>query len=324
VWCTDTIEVMASSASTHSLLPDLAALSATNLLSALISSDDLAAHVARALAEDLGAVGDVTSQAMIAADARASAVVRFRSAGIACGAVLVEEVIRQAAPSTRVSRHADDGERLVEGAAFISLEGPLRGILAAERTLLNYVGHLSGIATLTATFVERTQGTRASICDTRKTLPGMRMLEKWAVRCGGGTNHRIGLFDAMLVKDNHVAGLTPANMAARVASAVAEARARTPLRFVEVECDHLEQLQAILDLSRGTVDMVLLDNMSAGQLTEAVRMRDAAACGLLLEASGGVNLDSVAAIAATGVDRISIGALTHSAPCLDIGLDIEQ
>jgi nicotinate-nucleotide pyrophosphorylase (carboxylating) len=223
-----------------------------------------------------------------------------------------------------VSRHADDGERLVEGAAFISLEGPLRGILAAERTLLNYVGHLSGIATLTATFVERTQGTRASICDTRKTLPGMRMLEKWAVRCGGGTNHRIGLFDAMLVKDNHVAGLTPANMAARVASAVAEARARTPLRFVEVECDHLEQLQAILDLSRGTVDMVLLDNMSAGQLTEAVRMRDAAACGLLLEASGGVNLDSVAAIAATGVDRISIGALTHSAPCLDIGLDIEQ
>ena len=315
---------MGSPASIHSALPELAALSTADLLSVLVTADDLAAHVTRALAEDLGSAGDVTSQAMIAADARATAVVRFRSAGIACGAALVEEVIRQAAPGTRVSRHADDGERLAEGAAFISLEGPLRGILAAERTLLNYVGHLSGIATLTATFVERTHGTRASICDTRKTLPGMRMLEKWAVRCGGGTNHRIGLFDAMLVKDNHVAGLTPANMAARVASAVAEARARTPLRFVEVECDNLEQLQAILDLPRGTVDMVLLDNMSSGQLTESVRMRDAAASGLLLEASGGVNLDSVAAIAATGVDRISIGALTHSAPCLDIGLDIEQ
>jgi nicotinate-nucleotide pyrophosphorylase (carboxylating) len=142
------------------------------------------------------------------------------------------------------------------------------------------------------------------------------------VRCGGGTNHRIGLFDAMLIKDNHVAGLSPSDMAKRVASAAAAARARTPLRFVEVECDTLEQLQAMLGLPKNTVDMVLLDNMTIGQLAEAVGMRDAVASGVLLEASGGVHLESVAAIAATGVDRISIGALTHSAACLDVGLDI--
>jgi nicotinate-nucleotide pyrophosphorylase (carboxylating) len=313
---------MASFASPQPSLPDLAALSAADLLFALISADDLAAHVARALAEDLGTAGDVTGQAMIPADARATAVVRFRSPGIACGAPLVAEVLRQIAPGARLAHHAADGEQLAAGATFISMEGPLRGILTAERTLLNYVGHLSGIATLTAQYVEQARGTRASICDTRKTVPGMRMLEKWAVRCGGGTNHRIGLFDAMLIKDNHVAGLSPIDMAKRVASAAAAARARTPLRFVEVECDTLEQLQAMLGLPKDTVDMVLLDNMTLGQLAEAVGMRDAAAPGVLLEASGGVHLESVAAIAATGVDRISIGALTHSAACLDVGLDI--
>ena len=236
---------------------------------------------------------------------------------------MAEEVIRQAAVDARLSRHAEDGERLEAGATFLSVQGPLRGILAAERTLLNYVGHLSGIATLTARYVERTAGTRAAICDTRKTMPGMRMLEKWAVRCGGGTNHRIGLFDAMLVKDNHVAGLAPKEMAERVASAASDARMRSPLRFVEVECDTLDQLRAILSLPAGTVDMVLLDNMRPAQLADAVRMRDSAAPAVLLEASGGVHLDDVAAIAATGVDRISVGALTHSAPCLDVGLDID-
>jgi nicotinate-nucleotide pyrophosphorylase (carboxylating) len=261
---------------------------------------------------------------MIPADARATAVVRFRSPGIACGAPLVAEVLRQVAPGARLAHHAADGEQLAAGATFISIEGPLRGILTAERTLLNYVGHLSGIATLTAQYVDHARGTRASICDTRKTTPGMRMLEKWAVRCGGGTNHRIGLFDAMLIKDNHVAGLSPSDMAKCVASAAAAARARTPLRFVEVECDTLEQLQAMLSLPKDTVDMVLLDNMTLRQLAEAVGMRDAAAPGVLLEASGGVHLASVAAIAATGVDRISIGALTHSAACLDVGLDIAQ
>ena len=314
---------MASPRPAPAALPDLAALSPAALLAALMPAGELAAHVARALAEDLGEAGDVTGQAMIPADTHATAVVRLRSDGVACGGAVAEEVIRQAAVDARLSRHAEDGERLEAGATFLSVQGPLRGILAAERTLLNYVGHLSGIATVTARYVERTAGTRAVICDTRKTMPGMRMLEKWAVRCGGGTNHRIGLFDAMLVKDNHVAGLAPKEMAERVASAVSDARMRTPLRFVEVECDTLDQLRAILALPAGTVDMVLLDNMVPAQLADAVRMRDAAAPAVLLEASGGVRLDDVPAIAATGVDRISVGALTHSAPCLDVGLDID-
>jgi nicotinate-nucleotide pyrophosphorylase (carboxylating) len=314
---------MASPRPAPTALPDLAALSPAALLAALMPAGELAAHVARALAEDLGSAGDVTGQAMIPADTHATAVVRLRSGGVACGGAVAEEVIRQAAVDARLSRHAEDGERLEAGSTFLSVQGPLRGILAAERTLLNYVGHLCGIATLTARYVERTAGTRAVICDTRKTMPGMRMLEKWAVRCGGGTNHRIGLFDAMLVKDNHVAGLAPKEMAARVAAAASDARMRTPLRFVEVECDTLDQLRAILALPAGTVDMVLLDNMVPAQLADAVRMRDAAAPAVLLEASGGVHLDVVAAIAATGVDRISVGALTHSAPCLDVGLDID-
>jgi nicotinate-nucleotide pyrophosphorylase (carboxylating) len=314
---------MASPRPAPAALPDLAALSPAGLLAALMPAGELAAHVARALAEDLGEAGDVTGQAMIPADTHATAVVRLRSGGVACGGPVAEEVIRQAAVDARLSRHAEDGERLEAGSTFLSVQGPLRGILAAERTLLNYVGHLCGIATLTARYVERTAGTRAVICDTRKTMPGMRMLEKWAVRCGGGTNHRIGLFDAMLVKDNHVAGLALKEMAARVAAAASDARMRTPLRFVEVECDTLDQLRAILELPVGTVDMVLLDNMRPAQLADAVRMRDAAAPAVQLEASGGVHLDVVAAIAATGVDRISVGALTHSAPCLDVGLDID-
>jgi nicotinate-nucleotide pyrophosphorylase (carboxylating) len=314
---------MASPRTAPAALPDLAALSPAALLAALMPAGELAAHVARALAEDLGQAGDVTGQAMIPADTHATAVVRLRSGGVACGGAVAEEVIRQAAIDARLSRHAEDGERLEAGATFLSVQGPLRGILAAERTLLNYVGHLSGIATLTARYVECTAGTRAAICDTRKTMPGMRMLEKWAVRCGGGTNHRIGLFDAMLVKDNHVAGLAPKEMAERVAGAASDARMRSPLRFVEVECDTLDQLRAILALPAGTVDMVLLDNMLPAQLADAVRMRDSAAPAVLLEASGGVRLDDVPAIAATGVDRISVGALTHSAPCLDVGLDID-
>jgi nicotinate-nucleotide pyrophosphorylase (carboxylating) len=260
---------------------------------------------------------------MIPADRSARAAVRVRRDGVVCGAAVAAEVLRQAAPGTAVSFHAADGERLEAGATFLSVEGPLRGILAAERTLLNFVGRLSGIATLTARHAERVRGTKAVVCDTRKTTPGMRMLEKWAVRCGGGTNHRIGLFDAMLVKDNHVAGLGPKAMAEAVARAAAEARERHALRFVEVECDTMDQVRAILALPKGTVDMVLLDNMRPDAIAVAVAARDAAAPGVLLEASGGIALEDVAAYAAAGVDRISIGALTHSAPCLDVGLDID-
>jgi nicotinate-nucleotide pyrophosphorylase (carboxylating) len=304
-------------------LPDLSSLTPQQLLEALLPPEELAAQVRRALAEDLGAAGDVTGEAMIDASRTATAVVRLRKDGIACGAAVSAEVLRQAAPGSMLSAHAADGERLEAGSVFLSVQGPLRGILAAERTLLNYVGRLSGIATLTARYVDRARGTKAAICDTRKTTPGMRMLEKWAVRCGGGTNHRIGLFDAMLVKDNHVAGLAPRAMADAVARAAASARAAHPLRFVEVECDTLDQVREILALPAGTVDMVLLDNMMPDAIVAAVAARDASAPRVLLEASGGIGLEDVASYAATGVDRISIGALTHSASCLDVGLDIE-
>lgn len=303
---------------------DLARLSPDELLAELMPPAALAEHVARALAEDLGSAGDVTGRAMVPERSVAVAVVRLRAAGIACGGAAAAEAFRQAAPGVRVSQHCADGERLEAGGVFMSVEGPLRGILAAERTALNYVGHLSGIATATSAYVARAAGTRAAICDTRKTIPGMRMLGKWAVRCGGGTNHRIGLFDAMLVKDNHVAGLEPRRMAEAVEAAARSARAAAPLRFVEVECDDLEQLRAVLSLPAGTVDMVLLDNMLPAQLADAVRMRDSHAPAVLLEASGGVHLEDVASVAATGVDRISVGAITHSAPTLDVGLDVES
>ena len=302
---------------------DLAALAPDALLAALLPGRQLEQLVERALSEDLGDAGDVTAEAMIAADRQATAVVRARVAGIACGLPVAAEVLRQCAPGVRMSEHVRDGERVEAGGTILSVEGALRGILAAERTLLNFIGRLSGIATVTAEYVQAVQGTRAQVCDTRKTTPGLRMLEKWAVRCGGGTNHRIGLFDAMLVKDNHVAGLAPREMAAAVAKAAASARAAHALRFVEVECDSLDQLQALLDLPHGTIDLALLDNMAPARLAEAVRMRDASQSPLRLEASGGIGLKSVAAVAATGVERISVGALTHSAPCLDIGLDID-
>lgn len=302
---------------------DLAALAPDALLAALLPGRQLEQLVERALAEDLGDAGDVTGEAMIAADRQATAVVRARAAGIACGLPVAAEVLRQCAPGVRMSEHVRDGERVEAGGTMLSVEGSLRGILAAERTLLNFVGRLSGIATVTAEYVQAVQGTRAQVCDTRKTTPGLRMLEKWAVRCGGGTNHRIGLYDAMLVKDNHVAGLAPREMAAAVAKAAASARAAHALRFVEVECDSLDQLQALLDLPHGTIDLALLDNMTPDRLAEAVRMRDASRSPVRLEASGGIGLRSVAAVAATGVERISVGALTHSAPCLDIGLDID-
>jgi nicotinate-nucleotide pyrophosphorylase (carboxylating) len=302
--------------------PDLEALSLAEAFATLVPRHELAAQVARALAEDLGAAGDVTSAALVPAGARARAVVRARAAGTLAGMPVALETLAQAAPQVRARALHQDGDRLAPQDAVLELEGPLRGILAAERTLLNYLCHLCGVATLTATFVAATQGTRARICDTRKTTPGLRLLEKYAVRCGGGTSHRIGLFDAMLVKDNHIADIPLAQLGARLAAAAASARAAAPLRFVEVECDSLEQLRVLLALPAGTVDMALLDNMDPAQLAQAVHLRDAHAPALLLEASGGVRLETVARIAAAGVDRISVGALTHSAPALDLGLDI--
>lgn len=293
------------------------------LLETLVPTVDLAGVVGRALREDLGASGDVTSATMIAPASACHAVVRTRAAGVVCGVPVALETLRQAAPQVRITQHMQDGERAEPGATILSMHGPQQQVLAAERTLLNFLGMLSGVATLTAQYVAAVQGTRAVICATRKTTPGLRALQKYAVRCGGGNLHRMGLYDAMLVKDNHVAGLGPAEMAAAAARAAAEARQRWPLRFVMVECDTMEQFQSLLGLPASAVDIALLDNMTTEQLAEAVNLRDHLGSPVRIEASGGVNLQTVRQIAATGVDRISVGALTHSAPSLDVGLDLE-
>lgn len=276
-----------------------------------------------ALKEDLLERGDLTSNATIEASATAAVDVVARETGVLSGSVLIEpvheELNRQFPGLTpcRVERQLDDGATLQSGDVIATVSGPVRSLLSAERTVLNFLMHLSGVASRTAEFVQRTAGTGAVILDTRKTLPGYRMLQKYAVRCGGGTNHRMGLYDGILIKDNHLAAA-----AGRVADGVVAAReylSAASLELpVEVEVDTLEQLQDVLEVRP---EIVLLDNMQTSQLQQAVRMRNDQSPSTLLEASGGVTLETVGCIAGTGVDRISIGGLTHSAPALDIGYD---
>jgi nicotinate-nucleotide pyrophosphorylase (carboxylating) len=268
-----------------------------------------------ALAEDLGPTGDRTSLATIPAATLGAAAFVARSAGVVAGLPAAAMVCHAVDPTLTFTVAVPDGSPVARGAVLASVSGSLRAILAAERTALNFLQRLSGVATLTRRFVDAAAGYRAKILDTRKTTPGWRLLEKYAVRCGGGANHRIGLYDGILIKDNHLAGL-----GGDVRKAVETARtypgnAGLP---VEVEVDTLAQLEVALAVR---ADIVLLDNMTLEQLRAAVARRDAVAPGVLLEASGGVNLATVRDIAATGVDRISSGALTHSAPALDIGLD---
>jgi nicotinate-nucleotide pyrophosphorylase (carboxylating) len=203
------------------------------------------------------------------------------------------------------------------------IRGPMRSLLAAERVILNFLQHLSGVATQTQRFVRRIEGTGARIYDTRKTTPGLRLLEKYAVACGGGTNHRIGLFDAVLVKDNHIAGVAPKDLPAFLAPMTRTSRAESPKRIIEIEVESLEQFREILKVD---CDVILLDNMDCPKMTLAVEMRDRAGKkGVVeLEASGGVTLETVRSIALTGVERISVGAITHSASALDIAMDLES
>jgi nicotinate-nucleotide pyrophosphorylase (carboxylating) len=273
--------------------------------------DLLIAPVVRgALAEDLGRAGDVTSQACIDAEARMAVVFAARRPGVVAGLACARLAMHELDPQASFTILAADGEAVTPGRALAKVEGRARAILSAERTALNLLGRLSGVATLTRAYVAAVAGTRAQITDTRKTTPGLRQLEKYAVRCGGGVNHRFGLDDAILIKDNHVAAC------GGVAEAVRRARAAAGhLMKVEVEIDSLDQLE---DALVHRPDVVMLDNFTTGQLREAVARTAGRA---VLEASGGVNLDTVAAIAATGVDVISVGALTHSASVLDIGLD---
>ncbi|MFZ4572876.1 MAG: carboxylating nicotinate-nucleotide diphosphorylase [Phycisphaerales bacterium] len=270
------------------------------------------------------AVGDITSSCCIDPRARATANLVARSGGVMAGLASTPELIELFAPAVRAVIRVHDGERASAGQVAAVLDGPLDEILGLERTLLNLVGRLSGIATRTRTFVDAIpRGCRAKVYDTRKTTPGLRVLEKYAVRCGGGESHRMGLHDAVLIKDNHIAGVETGRLAAVIREASARARA-LPTRptFVEVEVDNLEQFEQLLTLEAGVIDIVLLDNMGPDLLRRAVAMRDARCPRLELESSGGVTLETIPAIASTGVDRISIGGLTHSAVSLDVALDV--
>ena len=269
--------------------------------------------VRNALAEDLGLAGDITSAAVIPADHRSSLVMAARQQGVIAGLDAAELAFQLVDPAITVVRHIEDGSAVEAGDILATISGPSRGLLTGERTALNFLGHLSGIATVTAGLVRAVEGTKAAIACTRKTTPGLRALEKYAVRAGGGMNHRFALNDAVLIKDNHVA------IAGGVAEAIRRARAGVGhLVKIEVEVDTLEQLREAMEVG---VDAVLLDNMTPEQLRQAVAIVDRRA---ITEASGGVTPATVAAIAASGVDLISVGWCTHSAPTLDIGLDMQS
>ena len=268
--------------------------------------------VRAALAEDLGRAGDITTNATIAADARARVVIAARRPGHVAGLAFARHAFLALDPEADFHTGIADGHPCAAGAVIATISARTRALLSAERVALNFTGRLSGIATLTAAYAAEIAHTKARIVDTRKTTPGWRAFEKYAVRCGGGANHRFGLDDAILIKDNHVAA------AGGIAQAIRRARAYAGhMVRLEIEVDSLEQLETAL---AEKADLILLDNMTPAQLAEAVRITAGRA---VLEASGGVNLKSVRSIAESGVDLISVGALTHSAPVLDIGLDFE-
>jgi nicotinate-nucleotide pyrophosphorylase (carboxylating) len=270
--------------------------------------------VDRALAEDLGRAGDVTSVATVPEGTRGRAVMTAREAGVIAGLPLAAAVFRRLDPQVEIAAQLRDGARIAAKTPLMTVAGDARALLAAERTALNFVGHLSGIASAAAEFVSRIAHTKARVCCTRKTTPGLRTLQKYAVRCGGGFNHRFGLDDAILIKDNHIA------VAGGVRAVLARAKARAGhLVKIEIEVDTLDQLREVLDV--GLADAVLLDNMDPATLKQAVAM---VAGRLTIEASGGITLAAAKAIAESGVDYLSSGAITHSSPNLDVGLDIEM
>ncbi len=274
-----------------------------------------------AIEEDLGQ-GDVTSELLFKRDAIDRANIISREEIIICGMEVAREILRYYDKRLRLKVHVNDGQSAHVGCKLATIEGPLCSMLSAERVMLNFLQRLSGIATTTGKYVRAVQGTKAKIFDTRKTLPGWRILEKYAVRCGGGHNHRLGLYDGILIKDNHLAQLGR-NFQPKLRKIVCEARKVKGIKFVAVEVDHVDdQLNYVLEIPG--IDIVLLDNMGQWQLKHAVEMRNEM-CGKgkkpLLEASGNITLQSVSAIAQCGVDRIAVGAITHSAAAADIALD---
>jgi len=281
---------------------------------AFLSPLEIEEAVTRALNEDLGRAGDITSIATVPEDTSGRAIVVARKAGVISGLPLVAAAFRRLSPRIEIEPHGRDGETIKAGAKLMVIAGEARAILGAERAALNFIGHLSGIATATAAFVERIAHTKARVICTRKTTPGLRALEKYAVRCGGGFNHRFGLDDAMLIKDNHIA------VAGGIRAVLTRARqAAGHLVKIEIEVDSPEQLGEVLDV--GLADVVMIDNFDLETMRKAVAMVDGR---LVIEASGGITLETAAAIAETGVDYLSSGSLTHSVQNLDIGLDIEM
>jgi nicotinate-nucleotide pyrophosphorylase (carboxylating) len=272
-----------------------------------LSPEQIEPAVKAALAEDIGG-GDVTSARLIPEGLASLAVLTAREAGVVAGLDIAAAVFRQLDPACQFVATVKDGDAIPAGTVLATIEGDTRALLAAERTALNFLCHLSGIAGETAKLVAAVAGTAAKICDTRKTTPGLRVFEKYAVTCGGGINHRMGLHDAILIKDNHIAAAGSVTEALR--------RVKDAGMTVEIEVDTLDQLREVL--AAGGADMVLLDNMPPPILAEAVQLVGGR---LITEASGGVTLATVKDIAASGVDRISVGWITHSAPILDIGLD---
>jgi nicotinate-nucleotide pyrophosphorylase (carboxylating) len=276
---------------------------------ALFDQFDVQEFVRRVLAEDMGSGGDVTSAATISADARFTAEMNCRQPIVVAGLEVAEAFFRELDPDVRIDRLVNDGEAVGAGPVLMRLQGNARAMLTAERSALNTLQHLSGIATMTRTYVEKIAGTGATLLDTRKTIPGLRVLEKYASRMGGAQNHRMRLDDGLLIKDNHV------GVAGGVAEAVRAAKAANTGLLVQVEVDRIDQIEPALEAG---ADRLLLDNMPPPVLREAVAL---VAGRVPLEASGGVNLDTIRAIAETGVNYISVGRITQSAPAVDIGLD---
>lgn len=281
----------------------------------LLAAEDIRRAVQPALAEDVGS-GDITTQATVPSLARAKAVMLAREPLVVAGLPVAEAVFRELSTEVQVSLSAKEGDRLMAGQPLLQVSGPAQPILTAERVALNFIQRLSGVATFTRQFVDAIEGTRAKILDTRKTTPGLRRLEKYAVTCGGGFNHRHGLYDNVLIKDNHLAALQN-EKPNPVAAAVRRVREQCANHRVEVEADTLEQVEQALEAG---ADIILLDNMNLVQMRVAVQQARGRA---ETEASGGVNLANVRQIAETGVDYISIGAITHSARAVDIALDFE-
>ena len=280
----------------------------------------------QALAEDVGP-GDLTSLTLIDKDASATATILARQQGVLAGIFLLEPLAELISEPLTVQLSAADGQLLKTNQQVTRLQGSCRGLLAVERVALNFLAHLSGVATLTHKFVQAVEGTSSLICDTRKTIPGLRALEKYAVRAGGGHNHRLGLYDSALIKDNHLLCLSKniqqADTFDILTPRLKTLRKRLPVGgFIQLEVDNLQQFQRVLDMHLD-LDMVLLDNFSPQDLSQAVKMCSQAQLTgqLLLEASGNITLDNVSRVAATGVDRISVGALTHSAPAFDFSME---